>query len=1018
MNNYNNAIIPLMIDYIKKLLERIEIASNDGASITLVKYQLIDSNNLDVNYLTTHGMTGTFTLKIHFSVKNGDEVTNFNEDLEIPKLVNNVFVIDGSLRIPTNTLDNDDTVTVYSENIRINDILNIQYQEDPAEPNGYKVTASIYEDEEPIIVDCIDEEMQKYSGFFRLTEEERDKIKVKLDDDDIPEILNRDILIRLITLGSDKLHDNMIDKKIYSAESNLMKYLWSRDIRRKILSSMRQKFFQYNRVYLRDIQLALDRYFRIASEKNIDIPTTVNPLVFDALKYKVVIPRNVTFNRTMSDIIDVANTPINGNVNRINELNVCTVIRDNTIYIKCYKYPTQEPVEVAYTHYCTKKVLLNSYWDYDKKQFKSGITECRYKERLKVKDGHLSDKFEYIEPKADDKLSITTRRIPFGNKSDSVRVSMATSMQKQAVEVERSEPSLVTAGYDDTDFELSTLITRFHGENAVVDKIKDNKIFIKDLDTGSVEFIEVPAPTVGQNDSVISFESIVKEGQQLKKDDVIIVPHSLKRKSFESGTNANIIYLNYLGMTYEDGMVISQSYADKMAYYAVLDVGLPLYPDDIIKFIHKVGSKVTSRDILVNNQTRLRVSSTLKDTYTGDSGLLRGMGISFSQNNLIVPNNVDEGYIVDCKIFIREDGELTSEYTKKIIEEYSTKDIVNDYKNIPEKYKTLKASDIEISEKAIGFISYKLVKIDRCIIGAKITNKYGGKGMVSLVLPDECMPYVEHPDGSKTVADLVSNPAGVLHRKNISQIWEAHCGKMIIEIYKRVNNMVIEGRIKEAKQFLVTYYGNEFESMTDEEFRDNHYKKGIYAYRMKVGFYSTLDLDTVNKWLTSLGLKETDVVYCPSITLVEDPKIGMTAYPLGEYKPVDGVKYTDYELGYCEQECVTGNGYIMRLFHSAEYSGKATPEIFDIPEPVMGRGNYRDQGGQKIGEMELWSLLATGSEEFVRSQSPDMLTNQYVFLNEMLLAGYYISDANKNPMLSNLRSNYEALQALDKKEDE
>lgn len=547
MESYNNAVVPKLIDYIKQLLVRVESSSDDGAKIELTRYQSVDSNNLDINYLTTHGMTGTFTLKIYFKVTNQDVVDEFNEDLEIPKQIHNVFVIDGSLRIPTNTLDNDDAVTVYDSNIRINELLNITFEEDPTRPDGYKLTIYYYEDEEPTIIDGTPENIESNKEILKLEQFEIDKIKVKLDTDEVGSYLDYDTIIKLINLGSDKKHDNMIDKKIYSSETNFMKYMWSRDVRKRILTNMKSKFYQYNRVYLKDIQNAIDRYFRIASEKNIDIPTTVNPLVFDAMKFKVVIPKNVTFNRTMTDIIDVANTPINGNVNRINELNVCTVIKDDVIHIRCYTYPDQTPVEIPYTSYCTKRVLINQYWDYNKKSFVNPSNPVKYKLRLKVHEGTSTDNFDLIEPMPDDKLSITTRRIPFGDRSDSVRVSMATSMEKQALELNSSEPPLVTSGHDDEDFLLSTLVTRFKGDRSIVDKINDNKIFIQDMETGSVQFYEIPAPSPGANDSIISFDAAVKKGQIVNDGDLLVVPHILRRKSFELGVNSNAIYMNYLG---------------------------------------------------------------------------------------------------------------------------------------------------------------------------------------------------------------------------------------------------------------------------------------------------------------------------------------------------------------------------------------------------------------------------------------------------------------------------------------
>jgi hypothetical protein len=545
--DYNNNICKKIVDYIKFFIQRVEYSSDENVSINIQKYTVIDTNNFDINYLQTHGLTGTFTVKVYFEVTNGGVKTEFDEDIEIPKMINNVFVIEGALRVPTNTLDNDDSVTVYDANVRLNDMVNVTYIEDEHQPGGYLLTIYIYEDEEPIVVDGSDENFERYRKYLKLKDSERDKLKVKLDTDNIGDYLTREHVLALVELGPDKSHDNMIDKKIFSAESNLMKYLWSRDIRKRIMQSMKSKFYQYNHIYLRDIQSAINRYFIVASEKNIDIPSTVNPLIFDAMKFKVVIPENVAFNHTMTDIVDVVNTPINQSVNRINELNVCTEVKDDVIYIKCYTYPEQVPVTVPYTHYCTKKVLINDYWDYDRKQFKDGVKNLNYRLRLKTREGTTADKFDYIEPKADDKLSITTRRIPLGNMSDSVRIGMANSMQKQAVELQASEPPLVDSGHDEEDFNISTLITKYDGDGAEVTEVKDNKIFIKDKSTGTIDFYEVPSPTPAAADSIISFDAVVKKGDIIKKDTPLIMPHILRRRSFELGTNVNAVYMSYLG---------------------------------------------------------------------------------------------------------------------------------------------------------------------------------------------------------------------------------------------------------------------------------------------------------------------------------------------------------------------------------------------------------------------------------------------------------------------------------------
>lgn len=1015
ISEYNNKICERLVDYIKYFTERIEASTENPCTIEFQKYVVIDSNNFDINYLMVHGLTGMFTVKCYFKITQDGVVKEVTEDIEIPKMINNVFVIEGTLRVPTNTLDNDDAVTIYDANIRINEFINISYLEDEHEPDGYALTIQIYEDEEPTVIQGTRENFETYKEQLKLTHDENCKLQIKLDTDQIGDYLTYDLVMRLINLGPDRMRDNIVDKKIYSPESNLMKYLWSRDVRKKILTNMRSKFYQYSHVFLRDIQNAINRYFYVASEKNIDFPSTVNPLIFDAMKYKIVIPKNVAYNNTMTDIIDVANTPINQNCNRINELNVCVEIEDDRIFIKCYTYPDQTPVKVPYLDYCTKKVLICDHWDYNSKQFKSDSQLIKYRLRQKIRQGTTSDQFDYIEPMADDKLSITTRRIPFGNMSDSVRIAMGATMEKQAVELANSEPPLITTGHDDTDFELSTLITKFRGKSGIVEKIKDNKIFVKDPKTGSIQFFEIPSPTPGANDSIISFESSVKVGDSLTEGSELIIPHMLKRKSFELGNNIEVVYLNYLGMTHEDGVVISESCANKLTHYSIIDVYKEIYPDDIIKFMKRIGSKVTSKDILVNNQTRLRVSSALRDTYA-TGGLLGGMGISYNQSNLIVPNNIDEGYVLNATIKILDGRELTSDTSKETIDNFLKQSPVEDYNFLPEHYRNLKANEInDISDKASGYISYKILRVDRAKIGDKTTNRYGSKGIISLVLPDECMPQIVRGD-QRIPSQMILNPAAVLSRRNLSQLHECSMVKCINEIYKRVNAMLSDGNMAEARQFLDKFkvvYDDKFSKLSDQEFIEQHRTQGIGLYQMRVGFFSRISYDQMLEWMKFLNVNESEQVFLPDVVIVET-KQGLKGFLKDKYVPQpDHRNKKVYELGYCEQPVVTGNEYIMKLWKQASYDGKVTNEVMDTEEPVMGRGKYRFTG-QSIGEMESWILLETGSEEFLTKQSETMKTSQYQFLNELLLSGYYIQDPYGNPLLTNQRSKAAALDALDK----
>lgn len=1018
ISDYNNVIVDKLMGFIEAMVERINMASEVG-SIKVDRYEMANDPDLDINYLISHQMTSEYTVKVHFKIENNGKVSTTSDDISVPKMVNNVFIIEGKMRVPTNTLNNDNRVTIYSENIRINDNINIMYDEDVHEPGGYKLTVNYYDEAwTPVVLDFNEENFKKYHEYFRLGPDEIDKLKIKLDTDDIGEYLTRDMVLKLISLGHDKIYDRMVDKKIFSPEANFMHYLWSSEVRRKILSSMRSKFYQYGGIYLRDIQNAITRYFKLANESTVDIPSNVNPLVFDSLRNKIKISRYTAYNNSMADIVDVVNTPINGNINQLNEINVCVEIKDDDIYIKCYEYPSGKPVTVKYLRYCTKKVIFNDDWDYDNNTFLTP-KKVRYKLRCKDRVGTSADKYDYIEPKADDKLSIASRRIPLGNKSDSVRMHMGTGMQKQALEIANSQPPLITPGYDDIDYETSTLLTRYKGKPGVVTKIEDNKIFIKSDHNGSIQFYEVPTPTKAQHDSIISFIANVKVGSKVKSGDVIIKPYVLRRKSYELGVNASAVYLSYLGMTFEDGQVISQSLANRFMHYSLLDVYMPIYPDDIITYIRPIGSKIKLKDVLANCKTRIKVSSSIKDVFTNtgnNSGILSGMGIDYNQSNAVVPNSFEDGFLLDTKIHLEPGRDLTNKETVAVLKNYPKMSKADTYNEIPKRFHDVKASDMEMNDRIAGYISFKLLRLDVAKIGDKICNRYGGKGVISLIVPDDLMPRIER-DGKQYPVEIVLNPGSVLKRKNISQIYEVNLTKVIQAVYQLVKPLIEEGKIDKARAILKRYYGNQFDEYSDEKLITECREKGILAFQMKTGFFAKVTADQILNWMKELGIKDTDKIFLPDVVTAETSN-GLKVFPLKNYQPQpDHRNIRKYELGYCEAEALTGDIYMMKLYHQSNYTAKVTSTVIETDEPIMGRGNYRDAdggGGQKIGEMELWTLMSSKLEKFVQSQAVDMVDSQYAFLNEMLLAGYTISDPDGNPYLSNQRSRNKALEKLGK----
>ena len=120
-------------------------------------------------------------------------------------------------------------------------------------------------------------------------------------------------------------------------------------------------------------------------------------------------------------------TPINNNVNQQNSLTVSTKVTDDGVLFSAYNLEFQR-ISLYYIDYLNSKVVASEFVDYKNRRLKpdpSGMVEVKYRMKrkmVKVEEAELID----LHP--DYRLSETTRRIPFVNSTDSVRISMGTSI--------------------------------------------------------------------------------------------------------------------------------------------------------------------------------------------------------------------------------------------------------------------------------------------------------------------------------------------------------------------------------------------------------------------------------------------------------------------------------------------------------------------------------------------------------------------------------------------------------------
>jgi len=243
---------------------------------------------------------------------------------------------------------------------------------------------------------------------------------------------------------------------------------------------------------------------------------------------------------------------------------------------------------------------------------------------------------------------------------------------------------------------------------------------------------------------------------------------------------------------------------------------------------------------------------------------------------------------------------------------------------------------------------YIAIKRKLCV-GDKMAGRHGNKGVLSRIVPEEDMPYLE--DG--TPVDMVLNPLGVPSRMNIGQILEAHLGWAAKELGKQIedyinNNFspqVIKEKIKEIYSSKVM---DEFlDSATDEEIIK-------LARSLKNGVpISTPVFDGANEEEIKEFLKLSELPL-DGQTILYDGRTG---------EPFD-------------KKVTVGIMYMMKLHHLVEdkiHARSVGPYSLVTQQPLGGKAQF---GGQRLGEMEVWALEAYGAahilHEFLTVKSDDV----------------------------------------------
>ena len=415
-------------------------------------------------------------------------------------------------------------------------------------------------------------------------------------------------------------------------------------------------------------------------------------------------------------------------------------------------------------------------------RFLNDRIRARFKEEILEVD---KSRVDYIDVSPKQLVSVAAAMIPFLEHDDVKRSLMGSNMQRQAVPLLMPEAPIVGTGIEYRAAKDSG-ITVTAKNDGIVEKVTGDEVIVRNKNN-VLDKYKLRKFKRTNGGTCINQRPVVAKGERVKAGEILADGPSTKDGEMALGKNVIIAFMTWEGYNYEDAVLISERLVKEDVYTSIhieeydcecrdtklgpeeITRDIPNVGDDGLKDLDedgiiRIGAEVRPGDILVG-----KVTPKGETELTAEERLLRAIFGEKSREvrdtSLRVPHG-EAGTIVDIKIFTRENSEELAPGVNQVIRCYI-------------------ATKRKIS------------------VGDKMAGRHGNKGVISRILPEEDMPFME--DG--TPVDIVLNPQGIPSRMNLGQVLEVHLGMAAKALGFKVETPVFDGAKSEEIEDLLEEAG-------------------------------------------------------------------------------------------------------------------------------------------------------------------------------------------------------------------
>ena len=497
--------------------------------------------------------------------------------------------------------------------------------------------------------------------------------------------------------------------------------------------------------------------------------------------------------------------------------------------------------------------------------------------------------------------SVATAMIPFLEHDDANRALMGSNMQRQAVPLLKTDAPLIGTGME-RRAALDTGDLLLANNNGTVDFVDATRIVVNTDDGGRDEY-DLQKFMRSNQGTLIHQKPCVEAGQTVSAGELLADGSSSDKGEMALGKNLMVAFMSWEGYNFEDAIILSDR----------------LVKDDELTSIHieeyevdarttKLGDEEITRDIPNRSEESLR--------NLDDRGIVR------------IGAEVQSGDLLVGKVTPKGETELTAEekLIRAIFKE-KAREVRDTCLKVPHgeggvviDVKTFsRAAGDDLSPGVNDLVRVFVAKKRKIAEGDKLAGRHGNKGVISKIVPEEDMPFLE--DG--TPVDVILNPLGVPSRMNIGQILETHLG------WAAAQGWYDDG----SDAFKIAQSEDKAGSM--------------WPRRCSTARRSRTSTTRCVQWQ-----KE----HTGAITMDVDEKRRAGERASGKLQLFNGRTGEPFE-----KQVTVGYMYILKLLHLVDdkiHARSTGPYSLVTQQPLGGKAQF---GGQRFGEMEVWALEAYGA---------------------------------------------------------